>query len=71
VLQYTFVTAGEGGNDVVVARGEYEPGVNAHEVGDIVTLAGEDGVEKSWKVVRLVPVPYGGVSFYVEPVDQP
>jgi len=67
VLQYTFVTADEEGNEVVVAQGEYTPGVNAWEVGDSVTLEGADGVEKSWKILRMIPVPYAGVSFYVEP----
>jgi hypothetical protein len=67
VLQYTFVTIDDDGKEVVVARGEFTPGVDAHEVGESVTLAGADGVEKSWKIVRMVPIPYGGVSFYVEP----
>jgi hypothetical protein len=26
-------------------------------------------VEKSWKIVRMVPVAYAGVSFHVEPAD--
>jgi hypothetical protein len=67
VLQYTFVTIDDAGNDVVVAQGEYRPEVDAHEVGDIVTVPGEGGAEKSWKIIRMVPVPYGGVSFQVEP----
>jgi hypothetical protein len=67
VLQYKLVTADEQGNEVVVAQGELEPGVDAYEVGETVTLQGADGVERSWTVVRKVPIPYGGVSFYVEP----
>jgi hypothetical protein len=67
VLQYTFITTDETGNEVVVAQGEYKPGVDAYQVGDSVTVRGVDGVEKSWKIVRMVPVPYGGVSFHVEP----
>jgi hypothetical protein len=67
VLQYKLVTTDEQGREVVVAQGELEPGVDAYEVGATVTLQGADGVEKSWKVVRRVPIPYGGVSFYVEP----
>jgi hypothetical protein len=66
VLQYTFVTIDDG-KEVVVAQGEFQPGIDAHEVGETVALAGADGVEKSWKIVRMVPIPYGGVSFYVEP----
>jgi len=69
VLQYTFVTADENGNEVVVAQGEYEPGRDTYAVGDTVTLQGVDGVERSWKVLRMVPVPYAGVSFHVEPAD--
>ena len=67
MLQYTFVTIDDDGNELVVAQGEFRPGVDAHEVGENVTLQGPDGVEKSWKIVRMVPIPYGGVSFYVEP----
>ena len=67
MLQYTFITTDETGNEVVVAQGEYKPGVDAYQVGDSVTVEGVDGVEKSWKLVRMVPVPYGGVSFHVEP----
>ena len=68
MLQYTFVTT-ENGKQVVVAQGEYDPGSNTHEVGDTVTLPGTDGVETSWKIVRMVPTPYAGVSFHVEPAD--
>ena len=67
MLQYTFVTTDEAGNDVIVAQGEYTPETDAHEVGDVVTVPGDGGAEKSWKIVRMVPVPYGGVSFHVEP----
>jgi hypothetical protein len=67
VLQYTFVTIDEAGNEVLVAQGEYKPGADAYQVGDLATVQGVDGVEKSWKLVRMVPVPYGGVSFHVEP----
>ena len=66
MLQYTFVTR-ENGNEVVVAQGEYDPGSDTHQVGDSVSLAGSDGVERSWTIVRMVPTPYAGVSFYVEP----
>jgi hypothetical protein len=69
VLQYTFVTTGEDGNEVVVAKGEYDPVSNTYEVGDSVTLQDVDGVEKSWKIVRMVPLAYAGVSFYVERAD--
>jgi hypothetical protein len=67
VLQYTFITTDETGHEVVVAQGEYKPGADAYQVGDSVTVQGVDGAEKSWKIVRMVPVPYGGVSFHVEP----
>jgi hypothetical protein len=67
VLQYTLVTTDEAGNQVVVAQGEFNPGVDPYQVGDSVTLQGADGVEKSWKIVRMVPTPYAGVSFHVEP----
>ena len=67
MLQYTFVTTDEAGNDVIVEQGEFRPEYDTHEVGDIVTVQGEGGAEKSWKIVRMVPVPYGGVSFHVEP----
>jgi hypothetical protein len=69
VLQYTFVTAGEDGKEVVVGQGEYDPVSNTYEVGDSVTLQDADGVEKSWKIVRMVPLAYAGVSFHVEPAD--
>jgi hypothetical protein len=69
VLQYTFVTTDEQGNEVVVARGEYEPEGDTYEIGDSVTVEGVDGVEKSWKILRMVPVAYAGVSFHVEPAD--
>ncbi|MGE5274809.1 MAG: hypothetical protein ACM3QU_13750 [Verrucomicrobiota bacterium] len=69
VLQYTFVTTDENGNQVLVAQGEYDPGGDTYEVGDSVTLPGADGVDTSWKIVRMVPTPYAGVSFYVEPAD--
>ncbi len=69
MLQYTFVTTDEAGNEVVVAQGEYKPGVDAYQVGDSVTVQGSDGTEKSWKIVRMVPTPYAGVSFRVEPAD--
>jgi len=69
VLQYSFVTTDEDGNEVVVAQGEYDPGGDTHEVGDTVVLAGADGVEKSWRIVRMVPTPYAGVSFRIEPAD--
>jgi hypothetical protein len=69
VLQYTFVTTNEDGKEVAAAQGEYQPGVDTHEVGDRVTLQDVDGVEKSWKIVRMVPIPYGGVSFQVERAD--
>ena len=69
MLQFTFVTIDEDGNEVVVAQGEYDPGGDTYEVGDSVTLAGIDGVEKSWKIVRMIPTPYAGVSFRVEPSD--
>jgi hypothetical protein len=67
VLQYTFLTTDEAGNQVVVAQGEYKPGADSYQVGDSVTVQGVDGVEKSWKIVRMVPTPYAGVSFHVEP----
>jgi hypothetical protein len=67
VLQYTFLTTDEDGNEVVVAQGEYNPGVDTYAVGDSVTLQGADGVEKSWKIIRMVPIAYAGMSFYVEP----
>jgi hypothetical protein len=44
VLQYTFVTIDEKGNEVVVAQGEYEPDGNTYAVGDSVTVPGVDGV---------------------------
>ena len=69
MLQYTFVTIDEKGNEVVVAQGDYEPDGNTYAVGDSVTVPGADGVEKSWKIVRMVPVAYAGVSFHVEPAD--
>ena len=69
MLQYTFVTTDDDGKEVVVAQGEYQPGVDTHEVGESITLQDVDGVEKSWKIVRMVPIPYGGVSFYVERAD--
>ena len=65
MLQYTFVTVDDG-KEVVVAQGEFQPGIDSHEVGESVTLPDADGVERSWKIVRMVPIPYGGVSFYVE-----
>ena len=67
MLQYNFVTIDEAGNEIIVHQGEFRPDVDAHEVGEIVAVQGEDGAEKSWKIVRMVPVPYGGVSFHVEP----
>ena len=67
MLQYTLVTTDDAGNEVVVEQGEFRPDTDTHQVGDIVTVQGEDGAEKSWKIVRMVPVPYGGVSFQVEP----
>jgi hypothetical protein len=67
VLQYTFVRIDDDGKEVVVAQGEFKPGIDAHEVGESVTLQDAEGVEKSWTIVRMVPIPYGGVSFYVEP----
>jgi uncharacterized protein YrzB (UPF0473 family) len=69
VLQYTFVTIDDDGKEVLVAQGEFQPGVDAHEVGETVSLPDADGVEKSWKIVRTVPIPYGGMSFYVERAD--
>ena len=69
MLQYTFVTIDEKGNEVVVAQGEYEPADDKYAVGDHVTVPGVDGVERSWKIVRMVPVAYAGVSFHVEPAD--
>ena len=69
MLQYTFVTVDENGSQVVVAQGEYDPGSDTHEVGDSVSLPDADGVEKSWKIVRMVPTPYAGVSFHVETAD--
>jgi hypothetical protein len=69
VLQYTFVTVDESGNQVVVAQGEYDPSGETYEVGESVPVVGADGVEKSWKIVRMVPTPYAGVSFHVEPAD--
>jgi hypothetical protein len=67
VLQYTFVTTDEAGNEVLVAQGEYDPAGKTYEVGESVTVQGVDGVEKAWKIVRMVPVAYAGVSFHVEP----
>jgi len=67
VLQYTFVTVGEGGKEIVIAQGKYDPGGDTYQVGDSVSLPGADGVETPWKIVRMVPTPYAGVSFYVEP----
>jgi len=67
MLQYTFVTTDESGNEVIVHQGEFRPEVDTHQVGDVVAVEGEGGEQKSWKIVRMVPVPYGGVSFHVEP----
>lgn len=67
MLQYTFVTVGEGGKEFVVGQGEYDPGGETYGVGDSVSLPGADGVEMSWTIVRIVPTPYAGLSFYVEP----
>ena len=69
VLLYTFVTTDENGNQVVVAEGEYEPGEDPYDVGDKVTLQGDDGAENAWKIVRTAPTAYAGVTFFVEPAE--
>ncbi len=67
MLQYTFLTTDEDGNEVVVSQGAYDPAVDTYAVGDTVTLQGADGAEKSWEIVRIVPLAYAGVSVYVTP----
>ena len=69
VLLYTFVTTDENGNQVVVAEGEYEPGEDPYDVGDNVTLKGEDGADNAWRIVRTSPTAYAGVTFFVEPAE--
>ena len=69
MLQHTFVTTDENGNQVVVSQGEYDPGEDSFDVGDTVTLQGEDGAENSWRIVRAVPTAYAGVTFFVEPAE--
>ena len=69
MLLYTFVTTDENGSQVVVAEGEYEPGADPFDVGDNVTLKGNDGVENAWKIVRTAPTAYAGVTFFVEPAE--
>ncbi len=68
-MHYAYVTTDENGNDVVVARGEYVEGLETPDVGDTVTLAGADGVERPWRIVRKIPTAYAGQTLYVEPLE--
>lgn len=68
-MHYAYITTDEGGNDQVIASGEAEEGTETPDIGTTVTLTGPDGVERPWKIVRKVPVPYAGVTIYVEPAE--
>ncbi len=68
-MEYSYVTTGENGNNVVIASGEFEDGAQPPDVGDSVTLEGKDGVDRPWKVVRSEEVPYVGLKIYVEPLE--
>ena len=68
-VEYSLVTTDEEGNQVVVASGEYKPGGDAYDVGQTVLLKGPDGIERSWTIVRKVPVAYAGMTFFVEPAE--
>jgi hypothetical protein len=68
-VEYAYVTTDEDGNDKVIARGQYEGGVETPEVGSTVTLKGPDGVERPWKIVRKIPTAYAGERLYVEPLE--
>ena len=65
-MKYAYVTTDENGNDDVIASGEYDDGFATPDVGETVALEGADGVERSWKVVRKVPMAYAGMTLYVE-----
>jgi len=67
-MEYAYVTTDEDGNDQVVTRGEYKAGLETLDVGATVTLEGPDGVERPWRIMRKIPVPYAGEKIYVEPV---
>jgi hypothetical protein len=68
-VEYAYVTTDGDGNERVIKRGEYGEGESTPDVGDSVTLTGEDGVERAWKIARKVEVAYTGETLYVEPLE--
>jgi len=68
-VEYSYITTDADGKDEIVARGQYDEGTGTPDVGETVTLAGVDGVERSWRVVRKIPVAYAGQRIFVEPLE--
>jgi hypothetical protein len=68
-VEYSYITTDADGNDAIISRGQYDEDAGTPDVGDTVSIAGADGVERSWRVVRKTPVAYAGQRIYVEPLD--
>jgi hypothetical protein len=66
-VEYRFITTDEDGNEVEVAAAEDQSIGVPYDEDTVVVLKGLDGVERSWKIVRTVDVPYVGTAVYVEP----
>jgi hypothetical protein len=68
-MEYSYITTDADGKENVLDRGQYDESVGTPDVGETVTLAGTDGVEQSWRIVRKIPVAYAGQRIYVEPAE--
>jgi hypothetical protein len=68
-VEYRFLTTDEDGSEAEVAAADDQEIGETYDEGKTVTLKGIDGVERAWKIVRTVEVPYTGTAVYVEPAD--
>ena len=68
-MDYSYVFTDEQGTNTILTSGQFEDGARPPDAGDSVTLTGEDGVDRPWKILAVVDVPYGGVAIHVEPLE--